>query len=663
MWATLGVSSAHCISHLFVASTLHRLRGGACGDSADPMTANDPLHQRAKSIVQAALKQNEQVRDAYVARACGSDRRLHREIMEKLAAALARTECAGAAQSTSDLIDPDTLGLERGWRVIRELARGGMGVVYLAERADGAYQQQVALKLLHPSPLLGEAPILRLKLERQILARLDHPNIARLLDGGSTASGTPYLVMEYVQGTRLDHWCRARALSVEAQLRLFLKVCAAVAHAHRNLVVHRDLKPDNILVTDAGEPKLLDFGIARALHADANLTSDGSRPMTPRYASPEQVRGEPVTTQADVYALGVVLYELLTGTSPYGNAVSTPQNLPSAICDTDATPPSRILARGGGGDHEVPTSALPPARRLRGDLDAIVLRCLRKSPEQRYASVEALADDVRAHLDGRPVSARHGDRLYRARRFARRHWLGLSMAAGVFVLSLVFVLQLAVALERTRQEQRRGQAAEALAESEGRNAARARDFLVSVFAGAAPRQTLGEPVSPRELLDRAASRLHATADMAADTAASIHLALASTYAALGDPVASAEAATAALALSPPDGPEPLRRADALEALGMADARLGRYGRARPLLNEMHELRARVYDQRPELLAPSHAVLGHFAKMSGEWKEATYWLQRALTVLEERDPGAAVSVLASLISVASVIGDLDTGTQR
>jgi eukaryotic-like serine/threonine-protein kinase len=625
------------------------------------MDTNEASYQRAKSVFQAALEQPEHARAAYVESACGGDSVLHADVMSLLAAAAEDTGFLERPPQPTAAIDAETLGLERGWRVIRELARGGMGVVYLAERADGAYRQQVALKLLHLSPLLGEEPILRLKLERQILARLDHPNIARLLDGGSSASGMPYLVMEYVEGERIDHWCNVRQLDVEARLRLFLKVCEAVAYAHRNLIVHRDLKPDNVLVTAAGEPKLLDFGIARHLSADAGLTGDGARLMTPRYASPEQIRGEAVTTLSDVYALGVLLYELLTGASPYGAAVSAPQRLPVAICETDAVPPSRTLASGGTRSGETPTHLeyARSARSLRGDLDAIVLRCLRKTPEQRYASVEALAEDIHAHLDGRPVSARQGDRLYRAGRFARRHWVALATAAGVLVLSLAFVMQLASQLQLTRAEQQRAQAAEALAESEGRNAARARDFLVSVFAGASPAHTLGEPISPRELLDRAAAQLQA-GDEAPETSATVHVALASTYAALGDPVASATAAQAALDLLPVDGPYALRRADALEMLGMAHARLARYGQARPLLEEMHALRARAFADQPVQMAPTYAVLGRFAMESGDWVEARDWLQRALVLLEGRDASATVVVRAALVAVASATGDLELG---
>ena len=448
-------------------------------------------YRKAKALFNAALERTTVEREPFVRDACAGDDALAREVLDLLAAHVdAATEflepIVVPPPPATTSIDLARLGADRGYRVLHEHARGGMGVVYLAERADGAYRQKVALKLLSAAALLQPEASLRLKLEREILARLNHPNIARLLDGGTSSEGAPYLVMEYVEGERIDRWCERERASLERRIDLFLAVCDAVAYAHRNLVVHRDLKPGNVLVTADGVPKLLDFGIAKLLASDdAELTGTGERLMTPRYASPEQVLGKPVTTLSDVYSLGVVLYELLAEVTPYGEAASTPLTLPHAICETDPTPPSIALAK--------TTERFIPARRLRGDLDAIVLKALRKPPEQRYGSVEELAADLRAHREGRPVGARAGSRLYRVRRLARRHWKALATAAAVLVLSTGFVLRLARELDATARERDR--------------ADRVVEFLVGVFQRADPMRGGGEKVSVRQVVDQGAARV------------------------------------------------------------------------------------------------------------------------------------------------------------
>ncbi|MBZ0102387.1 MAG: serine/threonine protein kinase [Thermoanaerobaculia bacterium] len=333
---------------------------------------------------------------------------------------------------------PETLTGRRigPYRLLSVLGRGGMGVVYLAERADGAWQQRVALKLLPPALATG-ALAERFLLERRILARLGHPGIARLLDGGLTDEGDPYFVLEYVEGEPLTVGCDRRRLALEERLRLFRRVCEAVQYAHGRLVVHRDLKPSNILVTPAGEVKLLDFGIARLLDAEGGaeatvLTRLGLQPYTPGYAAPEQLRGEAVTVATDVYALGVLLHELLVGRRPR----------PAAALPAPLTRPSAAARRSGGASPEG-TDGFDPeaaaqargttperlARRLAGDLDTIVLQALREEPERRYESAQALADDVRRHLEGHPIAARPAGALYVAGRFLRRHRFGVAAAS------------------------------------------------------------------------------------------------------------------------------------------------------------------------------------------------------------------------------------------
>ena len=358
--------------------------------------------------------------------------------------------------------EPELLGRRIGaYRLVRLLGRGGMGAVYLAERADEAFRQRVAVKLLPWALATAEARH-RFQLERQTLARLEHPHIARLLDGGETADGLPYLVMEYVDGEPIDQFCERQDLDLVRRLQLFREVCGAVAHAHRNLVVHRDLKPGNILVTADGVVKLLDFGIAKLLpgaETDGTLplTIAGRLLLTPLFASPEQVRGEPVTTATDVYALGLLLFRLLVGAHPYRFATESPVEVVRVVCDQPPPRPSVAATAGAAG------LGLPALRRrLRGDLDNIVLKALRKEPERRYASVEALAEDVRRHLGQLPVRARPDTPGYRGAKFARRHRLGLA-AAALIAASLLGGLLATV--RQARIAERRFQDVRALADS------------------------------------------------------------------------------------------------------------------------------------------------------------------------------------------------------
>ena len=323
--------------------------------------------------------------------------------------------------SMPDLPDPMLNRRIGHYRLTKRIGEGGMGVVYLAERED-EFRQRVAIKLVRYT---AESPeiVARLRSERQTLAAVNHPNIVALLDGGATEDGMPYLAMEYVEGTPIDEYCAAHSLDLAARLRLFLQICAAVECAHQHLIVHCDLKPSNILVTADGTPKLLDFGIAKLLApqpgSGAYMTLGQQRPFTPQYASPEQFLGKPVTTATDVYALGMILFQLLTGHSPYRFQTHSDAEMISAVCAQEPQRPSTAL------------ETAPEARRLQGDLDAIILVALRKEPQSRYRSVEQLADDIRRHLDGRPVTARKGTFRYRASKFIRRNRVTAAAAAIV----------------------------------------------------------------------------------------------------------------------------------------------------------------------------------------------------------------------------------------
>jgi eukaryotic-like serine/threonine-protein kinase len=403
------------------------------------------------------------------------------------------------AESKADRGDADAAGRRIGaYRLIKEIGRGGMSRVFLAERADGQFEQRVAVKLLRPG-LDSELDQARFRAERQILAALNHPDIARLFDGGLADDGVPYLVLEYVEGKTISVYCDDRKLSAIDRLELFLPVLDAVQYAHRNLVVHRDLKPSNILVTADGAVKLLDFGLAKLLEPtgdDVSITQTGQRWMTPEYAAPEQVRAETVTTSTDVYQLGAVLYELLTGAPPFGRRSRGLHELEAAIMRDEPRPPSIVA----GGRKE-----------LRGDVDAILLKALRKEPERRFASAADLRDDIERFLHSQPVRARPDTRLYRIRKFIRRNAVATTAATLAAVALVVATL---VSMRDTREARRaRDHAEQALRRSRASIAFEALLFKL-LPAGGTPmtydqliargrqvleRQYRGDPVSRMEL--------------------------------------------------------------------------------------------------------------------------------------------------------------------
>ncbi len=415
-----------------------------------------------------------------------------------------------AGQYAAPLLDEQDQAMGEGrragpYRLLRSLGRGGMGTVYLATRDDEHFEQQVAVKLIRRG--LDTNDVLRRFLhERQILARLDHPAVARLLDGGETEDGRPFFAMEYVEGEPIDAYCDRLRLGVTERLRLFLDVCEAVQYAHRNLVVHRDLKPSNILVTEAGQVKLLDFGIAKVLAEDEaealSLTQSGMRVMTPEYAAPEQVTGGALTTATDVYALGVLLYKLLTSRLPHRLGDRSLRAVERAILDAEPLPPSSALT--GIGAEETPTReavsrarATSPAalrRQLIGDLDTVVLKALKKEPTRRYVTVEAFADDLRRYLGGLPVKARKDTFWYRTAKFARRHRFGV--AASVLFALLLASYALTTSVQAGRVALARDQAKQVTA------------FLVDLFEVADPFTSTAEALTVREVLARGAKRVN-----------------------------------------------------------------------------------------------------------------------------------------------------------
>ncbi|MGA8153945.1 MAG: serine/threonine-protein kinase [Terriglobales bacterium] len=433
--------------------------------------------QKIKDVLATALELPPGERIAYLNHSCAGDASLRHDVdvllldEQKLSPQFLNDTALATAAAT--LVPEETnpwIGRRIGvYRIAELIGAGGMGEVYSAFRDDDEYRKKVALKLVRTGQDSGFV-VSRFKNERQILAGLDHPNIARLLDGGTTEEGTPYFVMELIEGQPISEYCDVHRLSISDRLKLFIRACAAVQYAHQRLIIHRDIKPGNILVTPEGTPKLLDFGIAKLLDLEAVEQGDQAtqtvfRVLTPGYASPEQIKGEPMTTASDVYSLGVVLYELLTGWSPYRVPTRSSQEVARAVCDDEPGKPSLTIQKSAPQDHVEPKSrsceersAAPSSspeklqKQLTGDLDNIVLMALRKEPSRRYASVEQFAEDIRRHLQSLPVVARRDTVGYRVSKFIVRNKAGV-VASAVVVLALLSGLAATLHEARVAREQ------------------------------------------------------------------------------------------------------------------------------------------------------------------------------------------------------------------
>jgi serine/threonine-protein kinase len=465
-----------------------------------PRTRLTPERWRQlQELFERALPLDPAARARFLEQECDQDRALYEQVISLLRASAAEDDEVERRyeRSIGHLLRESEIpaGTRVGrYRIQRLLGRGGMGAVYLAERADEQYQQTVALKLVDRGMLQADRGD-RFRGERQILARLNHPNIARLLDGGHTEEGPPYFVMEYVDGVPIDRYCDHSKLSMRERLRLVQQVCAAVQYAHQNLVIHRDLKPSNILVDPSGTPKLLDFGIAKLLEPEAPgaaLTRLRERVLTPEHASPEQIRGEPTATVSDIYGLGVLLYQLLTGAHPYVSETRTWRELERRVCEEDPQPPSarvRQVMRENG-----PAELHDLARELPGDLDNIVLKAMQRDPARRYQSANALSRDIQNYLDGMPVEARPDTFAYRAGKFLRRHrWAAASAGMTVaLIIGLTDFYTESLAAERDR------------AQLEASRAKQEAALLQGIFRRTDPWGAQGRQISAVEVLERGA---------------------------------------------------------------------------------------------------------------------------------------------------------------
>ncbi len=577
--------------------------------------------QRIETLFAVAAERPAGERRELLDTRCGDDPELRSEI-ERLLEADER-----AGNFIEDAVESAASELKIGrsigpYRVIRQLGRGGMSSVYLAVRADAQFRMRVAIKLVRRGMDTDDI-LRRFRNERQILASLDHPNIAKLLDGGTTDDGLPFFVMDYIEGEPIDTYCDQQQLNIRQRLVLLRDVCSAVHYAHRNLVVHRDLKPSNVLVTTDGVPKLLDFGIAKLLNPE--LTESALAPtgrllrlMTPSYASPEQITGGAITTASDVYSLGVLLYELLTGRRPY-RVDGGPEEIERVICTQRPERPSTTVTRevtsAVAGEVRTPmelsgTRGASPEqlrRVLRGDLDNILLMALRKEPARRYGSVEQLAEDLDRHLTGRPVIARKDTVAYRAGKFVGRHRLGVAAAATSLGLIFALIITLAVQSARIRHERDR-------ATHERDRATRVVAMLNELFKIADPGEVRGNSITARELLDHGAEQIRQ----------------------LGD-----EPETGML----------------LDTLARLYEELGLYERSIPLRERSLEIYRRTYGDVTQETAKALNDLGRMLALSGEYADAERRFREVLDIRSKLFPEVHPEVLFALNNLGLILHDL------
>ena len=597
------------------------------------------IHEQVTTIVAHARGLSTRDRGDYVRRACGADETLLSHVLQALGDALGEKaaqeqgfwdEVEAGESSRVPLLESLEGQLLGRYRIVGKLGSGGMGDVYLAERADEEYQQRVALKIVRGG-LFSPQIQGRLRMERQILATLQHPNIARLLDGGRAPDGTPYLVMEYIDGEPIDTYCDRRRLPVEARLQLIRTICGAVHYAHQNLIVHRDLKPNNILITPDGVPKLLDFGIAKLLdsrHSAHTLavTHFEYRVMTPAHASPEQVRGDVITTASDIYVLGVLLYELLCGKRPFHLVGTSLTDMERIICEQEALPPSAMVARAHAESPELMADlaahrSTTPARlekQLKGDLDNIIGMAMRKDPERRYASAEQLAADLEHHLTGQPVLATGDTWLYRTRKFIKRHTL--SVAAGVVAVITLAAFSAVTYIQAQRIAQERD-----VATTERTRAEQISSFLVELFELSDPSRSRGNQVTAREMLDIGARRIRFG---------------------LND--------------------QPETRATLLGTIGRVYGSMGLYDSSVELLEDALQSRVRIHGERHPEVALAHVALGNAFCDRGQLDACAEHFDAALAMQKELLGANALAIAPTLQAhgrVAQLRGELDEAEQH
>jgi len=636
-----------------------------------------PRWQRLNELFFHAARLQGAERQAFLARETLGEPELEREVLallergdERRSGPPTRTLGGGLALAPRD----ERLLVGRvvaNYQLVSVLGRGGAGTVFLGERADKQFSGKVAVKVVDRSQAADLG--MRFRAERQILASLNHPNIARLIDAGETDDGQPYLVMEYVEGQPLDQYCDERKLDLRKRLKLFMDICGAVQYAHQNLIIHRDLKPANILVTADGTVKLLDFGIAKLLHHGSGsntiseLTRMNERLLTPEYASPEQIIGGAVTTASDVYSLGIVLYRLLTGLRPYDLSGTTSQlEMERSICVADPPRPSASVQRAmqsGPAQGELAIAALALARnlsperlrrRLVGDIDAIVMRALRKEPQHRYSSVERLVADIRHYLENEPVQARQGNWVYYTQRFVRRHTTAVIASVGflIFLTGVAIVMSIqrqniAAALERATHDRERAEIVS--------------QFMLDVFSAADPFINSGKEPTARALLDQAARNIQGDLSQQPEVRARLLEAIGRSYRRMGQP----ERAVAYLQDSLRIQRQLLQKDDAslgsvITEIAIALRNQDRIDESDGYFSEALQISRQAKDQRSEAYAKLLVDLGRLEKFRSNPNQALSHLEQALQLMRAlkgpKDPEVG-AILAEMSNIKVWLDDL------
>lgn len=625
---------------------------------------NPERWNRIQSLFEKALELDPSARENFLKHECGDDKELFDEVVTLISAD--EKQHSIFSGSAGDYIAHDDANLDGkifgSYRTIKQIGSGGMGSVYLAERIDGHFEQKVALKIVKPGMNSNEI-VRRFEDERQILARLQHPNIARLLDGGISDSGLPYFTLEYVEGKPITDYCDENNLTIEERLELFKKVCEAVLYAHQNLVIHRDIKPGNILVQEDGTVKLLDFGIAKVFEDDENqknLTRTGLRIMTPEYASPEQVRGEPVSTATDIYSLGLILYQLLTGCPPYEVTSTSALEMERIICLTEPQKPSSMITKilSSLDSNQKPSpdfisqkrkTTIPKLRkRISGDLDNICLMAIRKEPGRRYSSIAQFITDIDNHLTGLPVIARKSTASYRAKKFIRRHKAGVIVAASavliVAILTTVYFIQLAE--ERDK------------AQLEAEKSKKVSEFLTGIFQLSDPEYSKGESITARELLDNGVKRIENELSDQPEVLANMLGVTGNVYKSLGlypnALILLQRAYSINDSLLGSRSPETAKSLNDLAGINFA---MGEYGPAIEKFNKAIAIRKNIYGEESLETAESKNDLAMVLREEGDYEEAEILLNASLSVRKKFLSSGSPEVAQSMNNLGLLKDDL------
>jgi eukaryotic-like serine/threonine-protein kinase len=613
----------------------------------------DPQWSKIKRIFSEALILEKNDRARYLENICAGDSELMSEVLSLLDShdmpgtidrPIENLRMSVITKAKSNLMIGKLIGK---YKIIKELGHGGMGSVYLAERADGEYVQRTAIKLQH-SPFVSDAQVQGFKSERQILASLEHDHIARLLDGGLTSQGQPYYVMEFVDGKPIDEYCDEKRLTINERLELFQDVCSAVQYAHRKLVVHRDLKPSNILVTNEGSVKLLDFGIAKVLAGGGDAASgkpseelhpgwQGFQPLTPSYASPEQVRGLTITTASDIYQLGVVLYELLVGYRPYKIDGDSPAELERAVCSSDPEYPSNRLQHGDLSclAESSELAKISEARKtgigqlhrlLRGDLDVIIMKAMHKKPDCRYDSADQLSGDIKRYLEKKPVLAHPHSKLYRAQKYVLRNPFEITAMLLISLLVVGYLITITWHSQKTHE-------ALAHAEREADKSAQVVEFMLGMFRAGDPRANPGDSVTAGELLERGLSEANRL-DNSPELQANMFNVIGKVYTGLGRYNDAAEILEKAVKIQRSyNGSAGTEIARYMNDLAVALTRQGKYGEALTMYRESLDILTDQYGEVHPEIANTLDLMGSWVPVTG-FDEARDLRYRVLEIRKE-----------------------------